>query len=563
MLRKEIIKEYVASLKEDGELDYIFPLLLERMGYRILSTPKQSKGQSQYGRDVVAVKKANGQPTLFLFELKGFRAHDINDRNLNEKDGFIESLRASKYTQYEDASIPNLDQYPRRYVFVHNGTVDENTKPTLKGFVKQEFPDGNFERWDIYILTDLFSKYLFEETLLADEDSYRLLKRALVLLDSEGNDYSDIVRLVNLQVTKIESKKTSRRTETNFFATIRLIGALVYYYSIQADNLYPAKYCMDTIVLKTWAWILRNKLEKNKKILDLFRPLVTMQLQVYEAYLNKILDVAGFKEGFYSFQPSDTEYIFYPLRCYDFLGDLMYYFYAIETYGINNEGIESHKTVVRDIIMNNAGFKMPLLDTHSIPIQLVFLYLMHKPNKEDGTCMTSFVYETVANLIKQYQSKKMWPELTGNRMALAKSLYKKSDDYCCDSSLLIVVMFEMISYMGLERLYTRFREVVEESEVNLQIAFPIQDEYDIEQCLFEHRLYEEMSVQTDVKLPKTMEEFRSTYKKAYNSIQYRTDSAGFSYLKILAHIYYQTDLFPDFLGRAYCKNLETIEKDNK
>ena len=57
MLRKEIIKEYVASLKEDSELDYIFPLLLERMGYRILSTPKQSKGQSQYGRDVVAVKK--------------------------------------------------------------------------------------------------------------------------------------------------------------------------------------------------------------------------------------------------------------------------------------------------------------------------------------------------------------------------------------------------------------------------------------------------------------------------------------------------------------------------
>ena len=67
MLRKEIIKEYVASLKEDGELDYIFPLLLERMGYRVLSTPKQSKGQSQYGRDVVAVKIVKGLSTLCLF----------------------------------------------------------------------------------------------------------------------------------------------------------------------------------------------------------------------------------------------------------------------------------------------------------------------------------------------------------------------------------------------------------------------------------------------------------------------------------------------------------------
>ena len=421
------------------------------------------------------------------------------------------------------------------------------------------FPDGNFERWDIHILTELFSKYLFEETLLTDEESYRLLKRALVLLDSEGNDYSDIVRLVNLQISRIESKKNSKRTETNFFATIRLVGALVYYYSKQADNLYPAKYCMDTILLKTWAWILRNKLEKNKRVLKLFRPLVTQQLQVYEAYLKKILEAVSFKEGFYSFRPSDTEYVFYPIRCYDFLGDLIYYLYAIESFGINEADVQNNKGIVRSLTMNNAGFKMPLLDTHSIPIQLVFLYLMRDNNEEDGKCMTSFVFETVVNLIKQYQKKKMWPELTGNRIALAKSLYKKSDDYCCDSSLLIVVMFELISYMGLEQLYPKFREVVEESGVNLQIAFPIQDEYDIEQCLFDHRLYEEMSVQTSVKLPETLKEFRSTYSKHYNSIPYRTDAVGYYYLRLLAHIYYQTDLFPDFLGRAYCKEIKLMK----
>lgn len=556
MLRKEIIKEYVASLKEDGELDYIFPLLLERMGFRILSTPRQSKGQSQYGRDVVATKKVKGKPTLFLFELKGFSAHDITDRTLSEPDGLIESLTASLNTPYRDASITSLKDYDRRFVFVHNGTVDENARPTLDGFVERMFPDKNFERWDINKLTELFSKYLFEETLLTDEDSYRLLKRALVLLDSEGNDYSDLVQLVNLQISKLEGQKQSKRTETNFFATIRLIGALVYYYSIQADNLYPAKYCMDTIVLKTWAWILRNKLEKKKRIIELYRPLVTQQLSFYEAYLNKVIDAAGFEKGFYSFKPSDTEYIFYPLRCFDFLGDLMYYFFTTEYFGIKEDDVRLQKTIVKEIINNNTGFKMPLLDTHSIPIQLVFLYLMRDDEEEDGKCMTSFVVETVVNLIKLYQKKKMWPELTGNRMALAKSLYKKSDDYCCDSSLLVVVIFELIAYLGLEQVYSKFREVVEESGVNLQIAFPIQDEYDIEQCLFDHRLYEEVSVQTNVKLPKTLEEFRSSYYKPYDSIAYRTDAAGFNYLRILAHKYYETDLFPDFLGRAYCKNIE-------
>lgn len=556
MLRKEIIKEYVASLKEDGELDYIFPLLLERMGYRILSTPKQSKGQSQYGRDVVAVKKHKGNLTLYKFELKGFRAHDINDRNLVENDGLIDSLKASKYTPYCDSSIPGINEYPCQYVFVHNGTVDERTKPTLDGFVKKEFPDGNFERWDIYKLTELFSKYLFEETLLTDEEGYRLLKKSLVLLDSEGNNYSDLAALINLQIDKIEKGKLSKRAITNFFATIRLIGALVYHYAEQANNLYPAKYCMDTIVLKTWAWVLRNKLEKKKSIIELFQPLVTQQLLVYDAYLDKVIDATRLKEGLYSFRPSDTEYIFYPLRCYDFLGDLMYYSFAIEYYGIQEEGIRSQKNLVRSIVSNNGGLKMPLLDTHSIPIQLLFLYLMRRPEKEDGEFMAVFVTETVANLIKRYQDKKMWPELHGSRMALAHSLYEKADDYCCDSSLLIMVLFELIAYLGLSLVYDRLREVVEKPGVNLQISYPIQDEYDIESNLFDHRLYEEMSVQTSIKLPSTLKEFQASFNKRYNSIPYRTDAAHFGFLRLLAHVYYETDLFPDFLGRAYCVDIK-------
>ena len=151
MVRQEIVKQYIASLKEDGELDCLFPLLLERMEYRILSTPKQSKGMPQYGRDVVAIKEVNGVPTLWLFELKGFGAKDISDRTLNENDGLIESLRASKYTPYEDASIPELQDYPRRIVYVHNGMVEANAQPTFNGFIKTEFPDGNFEEWDIAV----------------------------------------------------------------------------------------------------------------------------------------------------------------------------------------------------------------------------------------------------------------------------------------------------------------------------------------------------------------------------------------------------------------------------
>ena len=308
MKRREIIKQYIESLKEDQELDYIFPILLERMGYRVLSTPCQSKGQSQYGRDVVAIKGQNGQKTLFLFELKGFGAKDITDRTLNEPDGLIESLRASKYTEYEDPSIPDLSEFPRYYVFVHNGLIDANAKPTYSGFIKKEFPDGNFEEWDIELLTTYFSDFLFDETLLTDDESYRLFKKILVLLDGEGNNYEDISTLVQLQLKKITSaKKENRRLILNAFASLRLIAHMVHYYSVECQNLLPAKYCVDTIVLKTWAWILKSKKENKSSIIKHFNSLVLLQIQIYEEYINKILQVVLFPKGLYSFESSDTE----------------------------------------------------------------------------------------------------------------------------------------------------------------------------------------------------------------------------------------------------------------
>ena len=556
MVRQEVIKQYVASLKEDAELDYIFPLLLERMGYRVLSTPKQSKGKPQFGRDVVATMNIDGVNTLFFFELKGFGARDITSQTLTAEDGIIDSLKTSKYTEYRDSSIPGLEEFSRRWVFVHNGGIDSNVMPTWNDFVQKVFPDGDLERWDLEKLTALFSKYLFDETLLADEKSYHLFKKVLVLLDSEGNNFKDIVSLIDLQIQKIAGKKKEgRRAIINLFATLRLIASMVYFYSKDCNNLLPAKFCIDTILVKTWAWILKGKKEKKTAIIKHFYSLVLLQVQIYEEYVNKILSVARLNKSMYGFESSDTEYIFYPLRCFDFLEDLTYFFFLTESIGrpIQKE-IRNRLDTLKLVIEKNTACSMPLLDTHSIPIQLVFLYIYDrsKGNKEDVHFLGKYLMDMVINLTKRYQEKKMWPEMTGNRLALARSLYAKDDDYCCESSLLLTVISELIAYLNMPQLYTPFKKTVEESGVNLQIAFPITDEFDIEQLLFEHRLYDEMAVQTDIKLPETINGFHENYSKKYSSIAYRTDTAGFEFMRVLAHKYYETDLFPDFLGRAYC-----------
>ena len=67
---KLIIRQYLASLKERGELDAILPDLLSELGLNVYSRP--SRGTRQDGVDVAAVGKLEGDDTdkVYLFSIK-------------------------------------------------------------------------------------------------------------------------------------------------------------------------------------------------------------------------------------------------------------------------------------------------------------------------------------------------------------------------------------------------------------------------------------------------------------------------------------------------------------
>ena len=66
---KLLIKEYLSSLKERGELDAILPDLLSEMGLHVFSRP--AVGVRQHGVDLAAVGvDGDGQRKVFLFTVK-------------------------------------------------------------------------------------------------------------------------------------------------------------------------------------------------------------------------------------------------------------------------------------------------------------------------------------------------------------------------------------------------------------------------------------------------------------------------------------------------------------
>lgn len=558
---KIIVREYLESLKEDKELDYLFPILLNLMGFRIIQTAIDSKGQPQYGKDIIAVgNDENGKRFKWYFELKGYTDRNITSSNYHKNDGIRDSISAALDTPFSDKSIPDIDSLPFKVIIVHNGVIDSNTRRTLDGFVTKNFDDKEtfFERWDIYHLTDLFSEFLFGEYLLTDNESSRLFKRTLTLLDSPDYDLSDFKELVNIQFDKVSVIKG--RAFRKLFSTLNLINSIIYTYCKENNNLTSAKKGSSFLVLKTWSWILKNKLENKRSIKKVFKELLIAQNNVYKEYIDKTLPVAILENGLFAENGLSFEEIGYPLRCYDYIGDLIYYFKLELYYSDRKEDKElknKQKDIIIELIENNNGFQRPVIDNHSIEILQIILFFSDKPilREKDVEFIAGYIFSVLRGLFVIKLTRGRFPELYSNIDLLIEysSTKDRPEEYVDKSSVLMAILSELIVVLDATDSYIELKKKVK--EVSLIIVYPHFDKFDIEQLMFEKHMHDEYYNEVITPLPDDFVEFKKTVAAKKNSQpKFRTDNTEFSFIKTLAHTYYRNEIFP-------CEWRSLIEKD--
>ena len=267
------------------------------------------------------------------------------------------------------------------------------------------------------------------------------------------------------------------------------------------------------------------------------------------------------------FNGFETERILYPLRCFDFIKDVIYYQVAIDSLFISEDKRETYRKVsirmIELIINHNSGFDMPLLDTHSIPLLLIIYHIwnfsMH--SEQEIAKMGNWILRIASNIIIRKQDKDMFPELYGNSKELARSIFHKSSHYNDKSSLFLMTLIELLYCYGLEDSYKTLRSLILQSNTNLQVCYPIESD-NLEISLFNHRLHNELSIQACISLPEELKDLPKTYKKEYNSIPLRTNRSRFPFLVLLAHIHYNTDWFPDFLDLGFLKSLDLKTPNN-
>lgn len=560
------VKGYLESLTEKNELNRIFPILLESMGFVILSKPTEYIGLPEYGKDIVAVGvDEDGKRKRFYFELKGGNDKNITDSNFYGKDGIQDSITQASYNKYVSA-FPQFDKLPLKIIIVHNGIISGSVQATYESFIiatQKNLKNIVFDRWDISRLTILFSEKLFGQFLLVDPHTTTLFNRVLVNLnitDGVSKDYFELLDSIIFKETWVKSKTLSRKWQL-VFETFKLIGFIIYTESKGYNNLEIAKRYLTHLVLRFWYWILKNKLENDKKITMYFDQVFNLYHKVLLEYFERTIPIANLKDGLYSEHGGRYEQVGYTMRTFEYLEYLCFFLNVDRYYNGKKNDNNIHSQLVH-LINNNNVCSRPLIDIHSITIISVLNLFIEFGEINNARSYLSLVLNQIQLTKNKFD---YLPDANNNVQNVIKLIVSsiKPVYYSDTTSPLLTVLLEYLVILDMEEEYKIVSEFIKDKKIDLGVFVPhhsknstslhlINDkDNDLEEQLFSKSVHD--GYQSETRLTKLFDkelifsEFKERLlnKKTEFEYDYRTKNAGYSYLLDLAHIYYQTPFFPD------------------
>ncbi len=559
------VKEYLETLKEKEELSVIFTFLLEAMGFRIFSKPKENYGLKEYGKDIVAVgKDEDGFKKKFYFELKGGEDRHITERGIVKDDGISSSL-VDAVTVPDDYSATVNEDLQLVVVIVHNGIVKGSASRLLNETimrVQKLNPEVKFDRWGIEKLTELFSDNLFGPYLLSNNVIRKRFNRVLINFDSIQEVSTDFKELLRLILFDNEWNSKSNRI-TKFWKrrlkSTELIAFILYRVSVANNNLGIIEKHLRQMILEFWFWILKNKLENQKGVKKYFDNLYSVYYHVLTEYVKRGLKVALKKDGLHYPNGGQYEQVGYTLRTHDFISTLVY---ALNLVPNSDPNYDKTVNVLENVIEMNSVSARPLLDIHSLPIYDVLLFFL----KHDKMELANKHIETVFAYIEfaKVNSNRL-PDASNNPMNLIKlfATGEKPIYYVDETSPLLAMLIEFTVLLDNEGLYVKIRDFALENEIDVALFVPhhgidskskhlIEDiENDLEEQLFSKSVQDGYQVSLELRNDngdtKSFEEFAKSLIECKNEFtyDYRTDRSGYRVLKDLAHFHFKTPYFPD------------------
>ena len=285
---KLIIREYIASLRERGELDAVLPDLLTELGFTVYSRPMI--GVRQFGVDVAAVGDGeDGIRRVHLFSVKS--------GNLTRSDwdgGSVQSLRPS-LNEIRDHYIatripPEYSKLPVAICLCFGGDISESVRDEVMGYIKQnQTSQVSYEEWNGDRLAEAILKGVFRESVLPNE-LRRHLRKSIAMVEEPDVAFLHFSRLIDCILSGVGVKPAVLLLRARL---VNICLWMLFAWAREAGNVEAPYRASEYIVLRVWH-LLRNLIGKRSKSAyiagSLFGGLVELQFSIWsELYEKKIL----------------------------------------------------------------------------------------------------------------------------------------------------------------------------------------------------------------------------------------------------------------------------------
>ena len=408
---KLIFVEYLASLKERGELDVIVPDLLSELGFTVISRP--AIGTRQLGVDVAAVgTDTDGEQKLFLLSIKP------GDLKRSDWSNGVQSLRPSLeeiIDVYVEKHVPTrYSHLPVRIVICLGGDVHESVRANVDGFIDRHTNEKiTFAIWNGDRLAELLLSGLLREKVLPS--TWRSdFRKSLALVDEPDVSFRHFCRLVSGIVDACKPKRSARLTAIR---QIYLALWTVYVWTRQSDNIEAAYLASERALLVSWSLIkdyLTGDSKKKRQLVESFERLISLHSIVARDYINTYLKPrAHLPHGLTSAVPSQSS-LDINLRLFNIVGRVgvqgLWLLHAVRCLEAKNrmkqanvirEEIHGIAKLLADILQNNPILLTPMKDSQAIDINIACLFLYNvgceqviQPWIQQITHATCFAYST-------------------------------------------------------------------------------------------------------------------------------------------------------------------------
>lgn len=490
---KLLLREYVAALKERGELDAILPDLLSELGYNVFSFPK--RGTAQRGVDIGAERiDEHGIQRVYLFTLKQ------GDLTRQDWDGSPQAVRPS-LNEILDTYIPNrlpphLRGLPVVICLVFGGNVREQVRESLTSFTTKYSTDQiSFVEWNgDYLAGLLLTGLLREELLPASMRS--LFQKAVALVDEP---HASIVHFRNLATALHEAANADAKVRTRSARQLNICLWVLYVWAREAGNLEAAFLGSEIVVLAIWDLMRLHIDSQDKTAEDMSRvvsEVISLHITILGSLVDeKIMPYVAIRHGLTSAVPSHRA-IDKNLALFDVLGRIA--LAGIWLDWLRQRDVDIDKDALHEasraylrggvaLIENNPVLLLPATDHQATDIALFLMLWLTSATAIAGS--RAWLVTIVERLDYTLHTHGQYPCTTSDYRDLAEHPRHRSDAYLeemTSASTLVPLIAAWLAGLRDQQGFGQLAKVVREKLQHCTLQFWLPDS-DTDASLFHPR----------------------------------------------------------------------------